>query len=60
MGEVSTFMTINGPAPILLAFYIACAERQGVDPAVIRERSRTTSSSRPSTPGWFRPSPRSG
>lgn len=36
MGEVSTSMTINGPAPILLAFYIACAERQGVDPAVIR------------------------
>jgi methylmalonyl-CoA mutase N-terminal domain/subunit len=23
-------MTINGPAPILLAFYIACGERQGV------------------------------
>jgi methylmalonyl-CoA mutase N-terminal domain/subunit len=36
MGEVSTSMTINGPAPILLAFYIACAERQGVDPAIIR------------------------
>ena len=36
MGEVSTSMTINGPAPILLAFYIACAERQGVDPKVIR------------------------
>ena len=36
MGEVSTSMTINGPAPILLAFYIAAAERQGVDPKVIR------------------------
>lgn len=36
MGEVSTSMTINGPAPILLAFYIACAERQGADPAAIR------------------------
>jgi methylmalonyl-CoA mutase N-terminal domain/subunit len=36
MGEVSTSMTINGPAPILLAFYIAAAERQGVDPGRIR------------------------
>ena len=36
MDKVSTSMTINGPAPILLAFYIACAENQGVDPAVIR------------------------
>ena len=36
MGEVSTSMTINGPAPILLAFYIAAAERQGVDPKVLR------------------------
>jgi methylmalonyl-CoA mutase N-terminal domain/subunit len=32
LGEVSTSMTINGPAPILLAFYIACARNQGVDP----------------------------
>src|SRR5204863_5821480 len=31
MGEVSTSMTINGPAPILLAFYIAAGENQGVD-----------------------------
>jgi methylmalonyl-CoA mutase N-terminal domain/subunit len=36
MGEVSTSMTINGPAPILLAFYIAAAERQGVDPKALR------------------------
>jgi len=36
MGEVSTSMTINGPAPILLAFYIAAAERQGVPPEKIR------------------------
>jgi methylmalonyl-CoA mutase N-terminal domain/subunit len=36
MGEVSTSMTINGPAPILLAFYIACGENQGVDPARLR------------------------
>ena len=30
LDKVSTSMTINGPAPILLAFYIACAESQGV------------------------------
>ena len=36
MDQVSTSMTINGPAPILLAFYIACAERRGLDPAVLR------------------------
>ena len=36
MAEVSTSMTINGPAPILLAFYIACGERQGVDPKLLR------------------------
>ncbi|MFT4540001.1 MAG: methylmalonyl-CoA mutase N-terminal domain/subunit [Planctomycetota bacterium] len=36
MDKVSTSMTINGPAPILLAFYIACAERHGIDPKVIR------------------------
>ncbi len=36
MGEVSTSMTINGPAPILLAFYIACGESQGVDPKLLR------------------------
>jgi methylmalonyl-CoA mutase N-terminal domain/subunit len=36
MAEVSTSMTINGPAPILLAFYIACAEARGIDPKLIR------------------------
>jgi methylmalonyl-CoA mutase N-terminal domain/subunit len=36
LGDVSTSMTINGPAPILLAFYIACGERQGVDPKELR------------------------
>ncbi|MCP5021041.1 MAG: methylmalonyl-CoA mutase [bacterium] len=36
MGEISTSMTINGPAPIMLAFYIACAERNGVDPKTLR------------------------
>jgi len=36
MDQVSTSMTINGPAPILLAFYIACGENQGVDPKHLR------------------------
>lgn len=31
LGEVSTSMTINSPAAILLAFYIAVAQKQGVD-----------------------------
>ncbi len=30
LGEVSTSMTINGPAAILLAFYICVAQEQGV------------------------------
>jgi methylmalonyl-CoA mutase N-terminal domain/subunit len=32
MGEVSTSMTINAPAAIMLAFYVVAAERQGVGP----------------------------
>src|SRR5213076_1263800 len=30
LGEVTTSMTINAPASILLAFYVCVAERQGV------------------------------
>src|SRR3712207_6379951 len=30
MGEVSTSMTINAPAAVMLAFYVVAAERQGV------------------------------
>ncbi|HXE79849.1 MAG TPA: methylmalonyl-CoA mutase family protein [Vicinamibacterales bacterium] len=30
LGEVTTSMTINSPAPMLLAMYLAAAERQGV------------------------------
>lgn len=30
LGEVSTSMTINGPAAILLGFYVAVAKKQGV------------------------------
>ncbi|MCZ6836769.1 MAG: methylmalonyl-CoA mutase family protein, partial [Planctomycetota bacterium] len=33
LDEISTSMTINATAPILLAMYIATAQRQGVDPS---------------------------
>jgi methylmalonyl-CoA mutase N-terminal domain/subunit len=36
LDQVSTSMTINGPAIILWAFYIAAAERQGVDSTKLR------------------------
>jgi methylmalonyl-CoA mutase N-terminal domain/subunit len=36
MGEVSTSMTINGPAAILFAFYIAAAQKQGVPSKKLR------------------------
>jgi methylmalonyl-CoA mutase, N-terminal domain len=36
LDQVSTSMTINGPAAILFCFYVAAAERQGVDIAKIR------------------------
>jgi methylmalonyl-CoA mutase N-terminal domain/subunit len=36
LGEVSTSMTINGPAPILFCFYVAAAEKQGVDIAQLQ------------------------
>src|SRR5687767_3824179 len=32
MGVVSTSMTINAPAAVMLAFYVVAAERQGVGP----------------------------
>jgi methylmalonyl-CoA mutase, N-terminal domain len=32
MGEVSTSMTINAPAAVMLAFYVVAAEEQGVPP----------------------------
>ncbi|MBI5837052.1 MAG: methylmalonyl-CoA mutase [Candidatus Eisenbacteria bacterium] len=35
-GQVSTSMTINGPAAILFAFYLACAEKRGVPLAKLR------------------------
>jgi methylmalonyl-CoA mutase N-terminal domain/subunit len=36
MGEVSTSMTINGPAAVIWAFYIAAAEAQGVPSEQLR------------------------
>jgi methylmalonyl-CoA mutase N-terminal domain/subunit len=36
LDQVSTSMTINGPAIIIWAFYIAAAERQGVSSAKLR------------------------
>ncbi len=35
MDQVTTNMTINPPAPVLLSFYIAAAEKQGVGPEQI-------------------------
>jgi methylmalonyl-CoA mutase N-terminal domain/subunit len=36
MHQVSTSMTINGPAAMLFCFYVAAAERQGADIAQLR------------------------
>jgi len=36
LDQVSVSMTINGPAIILFAFYVAAAERQGVAPETLR------------------------
>src|SRR5438128_3277038 len=41
LGEVSTSMTINGPAAMLLAFYVCVAEQQGVPRAELRGTSQT-------------------
>ena len=35
LDKVSTSMTINSTAPVLLALYVAVARKQGVDPAVL-------------------------
>src|SRR5690606_23446494 len=36
LDQVSTSMTINAPAAIILAMYIATAEAQGIDPQLLR------------------------
>jgi methylmalonyl-CoA mutase N-terminal domain/subunit len=43
LGAVSTSMTINSPAPMLLAMYLVVAERQGVPWTALRGTIRTTS-----------------
>src|SRR5919197_1118617 len=41
LGEVSTSMTINSPAEMLLAYYICVAEQQGVPRANLRGTAQT-------------------
>jgi len=41
LDEVSTSMTINAPAAMLLAFYICVAEKQGVQPDALRGTIQT-------------------
>jgi methylmalonyl-CoA mutase N-terminal domain/subunit len=41
LGEVSTSMTINGPAAMLLAFYVCVAEQQGVERGELRGTIQT-------------------
>ncbi|MFX1509183.1 MAG: methylmalonyl-CoA mutase [Promethearchaeota archaeon] len=36
LDKVSTSMTINAPASVLLAMYVAIAKRQGIEPRVLR------------------------
>lgn len=36
LDEVSTSLTINATAPVLLAFYIAAAKKRGIDPKSLR------------------------
>ena len=36
LDKISTSMTINAPTPIILAMYIAVAEKQGVSPEILR------------------------
>lgn len=44
LGGVTTSMTINAPAAILLAYYVLVGESQGVPPEKLGGRSRPTSS----------------
>jgi methylmalonyl-CoA mutase N-terminal domain/subunit len=41
LGEVSTSMTINSPAAMLLAFYVCIAEEQGIPRAALRGTIQT-------------------
>lgn len=44
LDKVSTSMTINAPAAVLLAMYIVVAKRRGIDPKLLQAPSKTTSS----------------
>ena len=35
LGDITTSMTISGPAVVAFAFFLATAERQGVDPSIL-------------------------
>jgi methylmalonyl-CoA mutase N-terminal domain/subunit len=50
LDQVSTSMTINAPAMMLLALYLLVAEKQGVPWEKLSARCRTTSS-RSTSPG---------
>jgi methylmalonyl-CoA mutase, N-terminal domain len=41
LSEISTSMTISGPAPMLFAMYLAVAERQGVDASKLEGTCQT-------------------
>jgi methylmalonyl-CoA mutase N-terminal domain/subunit len=41
LGAVSTSMTISGPAPVALAFFVVAAERAGVEPGRLRGTLQT-------------------
>jgi methylmalonyl-CoA mutase N-terminal domain/subunit len=41
LGEVSTSMTINSPAAIVLAYYVCVGEQQGVSRALLRGTAQT-------------------
>ncbi len=42
LGDVTVSMTINSPAAVLWAMYLAVAEQQGVSWSAVRARCRTT------------------
>jgi len=62
LGEVSTSMTINSPAAILLAFYVCVGDEQGVPREQLRGPCRRTSSrsTSPRRSGSSRPGRRCG
>ena len=41
LDKITVSQTINGPAIVLLAFYIATAENQGIDPSKPKEHYKT-------------------